>query len=122
MPAELPDGSARKTPRSVFAKNNNNNGVHNDAVDTAPGTLACSFFSPHADRSCQCCYPRQLSPLSQAAFNGLFSYAPNGHKLSAGYQPICGDSAFPDVEINDFSDPQERSWQARYPSYFAKLG
>ncbi|MBT0622751.1 OprD family outer membrane porin [Pseudomonas fluorescens] len=71
--------------------------------------------------------------IDNKSLNGLFSYALNGHKLSAGYQHMSGDSAFPYVDgsdpylvnfvqINDFAGAQERSWQARYDYDFAKLG
>ncbi len=57
----------------------------------------------------------------------------SGHKLSAGYQQMSGDSAFPYVDgsdpylvnfvqINDFAEADERSWQVRYDYDFAKLG
>ena len=71
--------------------------------------------------------------IDNTSLNGLFSYALNGHKLSAGYQHMSGDSAFPYVDgadpylvnfvqINDFAGAEERSWQARYDYDFAKLG
>ncbi|KAF0863398.1 OprD family porin [Pseudomonas sp. LD120] len=71
--------------------------------------------------------------IDNTALNGLLSYALNGHKLSAGYQHLSGDSAFPYVDgsdpylvnfvqINDFAGADERSWQARYDYDFAKLG
>ena len=71
--------------------------------------------------------------IDNKSLNGIFSYALNGHKLSAGYQHMSGDSAFPYVDgsdpylvnfvqINDFAGAEERSWQARYDYDFAKLG
>ena len=71
--------------------------------------------------------------IDNTSLHGLFSYALNGHKLSAGYQHMSGDSAFPYVDcsdpylvnfvqINDFAGAAERSWQARYDYDFAKLG
>lgn len=71
--------------------------------------------------------------IDNKSLNGLVSYALNGHKLSAGYQHMSGDSAFPYVDgsdpylvnfvqINDFAGAKERSWQARYDFDFAKLG
>ncbi|WP_409301792.1 OprD family porin [Pseudomonas sp. KCJK8993] len=71
--------------------------------------------------------------IDNRALNGLVSYALDGHKLSAGYQHLSGDSAFPYadgsdpylvnfVQINDFAGAEERSWQARYDYDFAKLG
>jgi len=71
--------------------------------------------------------------IDNKSLNGLVSYALNGHKLSAGYQHMSGDSAFPYVDgsdpylvnfvqINDFAGAEERSWQARYDFDFARLG
>ncbi|QIH06774.1 MULTISPECIES: OprD family porin [unclassified Pseudomonas] len=71
--------------------------------------------------------------IDNRALNGLVSYALKGHKLSAGYQHMSGDSAFPYVDgsdpylvnfvqINDFAGAEERSWQVRYDYDFAKLG
>ena len=39
--------------------------------------------------------------IDNRSLNGLFSYALNGHKLSAGYQHMSGDSAFPYVDGAD---------------------
>ena len=72
-------------------------------------------------------------PIDNKSLNGLVSYALNGHKLSAGYQHMSGDSAFPYVDgsdpylvnfvqINDFAGAEEHSWQARYDYDFSKLG
>lgn len=71
--------------------------------------------------------------IDNTAFGSLFSYALGGHKLSTGYQHLSGDSAFPYVDgadpylvnfvqINDFAQADERSWQVRYDYDFAKLG
>ena len=71
--------------------------------------------------------------IDNQSLNGLVSYALSGHKFSAGYQHMSGDSAFPYVDgsdpylvnfvqINDFAGAEERSWQARYDYDFAKLG
>ncbi|CAI8781881.1 Porin-like protein NicP [Pseudomonas sp. IT-196MI5] len=72
-------------------------------------------------------------PIDNKSLNGLVSYALSGHKFSAGYQHMSGDSAFPYVDgsdpylvnfvqINDFAGAQERSWQARYDFDFVTLG
>lgn len=71
--------------------------------------------------------------ISNRAFNGIVSYARDGHKVSAGYQRMSGDSAFPYIEgsdaylvnfaqIGDFAEGGERSWQARYDFDFQRLG
>ncbi|HCP31264.1 MAG TPA: outer membrane porin, OprD family [Pseudomonas sp.] len=71
--------------------------------------------------------------IDNTTFNGMVSYALGGHKFSAGWQQLTGDSAFPYVDgadpylvnfvqINDFANADERSWQARYDYNFAALG
>lgn len=67
------------------------------------------------------------------AFNAMLSYAINGHKLGLGFQDMSGDTgyAYIDgsdpflvnfVQINDFANADERSWQARYDYDFGKVG
>ncbi|MEK1908087.1 MAG: OprD family porin [Pseudomonas sp.] len=67
------------------------------------------------------------------AWNGLVSYAHSGHKVGLGYQQLSGDTGFAYidgsdpflvnfVQINDFANAEERSWQARYDYDFAGLG
>jgi len=71
--------------------------------------------------------------IDNTTFNGMFSYSLGGHKVSAAWQQLSGDSAFPYidgadpylvnfVQINDFAGADERSWQARYDYNFAALG
>ncbi|TBU95611.1 OprD family porin [Phytopseudomonas dryadis] len=71
--------------------------------------------------------------IDNRAWNGSLSYAQNGHKFTAAYQHMSGDTAFPYidgsdpflvnfVQINDFADAGERSWQARYDYDFKALG
>ena len=62
----------------------------------------------------------------------MLSYAINGHKLGLGFQDMSGDTgyAYIDgsdpflvnfVQINDFANADERSWQARYDYDFGKV-
>ncbi|QXI46906.1 MULTISPECIES: OprD family porin [Pseudomonas] len=71
--------------------------------------------------------------IDNTTINGMLSYALGGHKVSAAWQQLSGDSAFPYVDgadpylvnfvqINDFANADERSWQARYDYNFAALG
>lgn len=71
--------------------------------------------------------------IDNTTLNGMLSYALGGHKVSAAWQQLSGDSAFPYidgadpylvnfVQINDFANADERSWQARYDYNFAALG
>ncbi|MCE4053258.1 OprD family porin [Pseudomonas sp. Au-Pse12] len=94
-----------------------------------PGTFASDLRLAISDDQGQA----RGGKIDNRSLNGLVSYALNGHKLSAGYQHMSGDSAFPYVDgsdpylvnfvqINDFAGAEERSWQARYDFDFAKLG
>lgn len=67
------------------------------------------------------------------AFNGMLSYAQAGHKVGFGWQDMSGDTGFAYVngtdpflvnfsQINDFANPDERSYQARYDYDFAQAG
>ncbi|MGB4075813.1 OprD family porin [Pseudomonas sp.] len=67
------------------------------------------------------------------ALNGMLSYAISGHKVGLAYQDMSGDTGFAYVDgsdpfllnfvqINDFANADERSWQARYDYDFGKLG
>ncbi|MHA6492823.1 OprD family porin [Pseudomonas borbori] len=71
--------------------------------------------------------------IDNRAFNAMLSYALNGHKLGVGFQDMSGDTgyAYIDgsdpflvnfVQINDFANADERSWQARYDYDFGRLG
>ncbi|WP_198919868.1 OprD family porin [Pseudomonas chlororaphis] len=94
-----------------------------------PGTFATDLRFAVSDDQGQA----RGGKIDNKSLNGLVSYALNGHKLSAGYQHMSGDSAFPYldgadpylvnfVQINDFAGAEERSWQARYDYDFGKLG
>jgi len=68
------------------------------------------------------------------AFNAMLGYKlKNGHALSVGWQRMSGDTGFASVagsdpylvnyvQISDFANAGERSWQARYDYDFAALG
>ena len=71
--------------------------------------------------------------IDNRAFNAMLSYAIDGHKLGLGFQDMSGDTgyAYIDgsdpflvnfVQINDFANADERSWQARYDYDFGKIG
>lgn len=69
-------------------------------------------------------------------WSGLFTYTLGGHALSAGYQQVSGDSAFPflnqgdgataylitDRQIGKFLSAGERTWLAEYGYDFASIG
>ncbi|MGP0174251.1 OprD family porin [Pseudomonas sp. NCHU5208] len=67
------------------------------------------------------------------AFNAMLSYGLGSHKFGLGFQKMDGDTgyAYIDgsdpflvnfVQINDFANADERSWQARYDYNFASVG
>ncbi|MBU2014691.1 MAG: OprD family porin [Gammaproteobacteria bacterium] len=71
--------------------------------------------------------------IDNQAWNGMLGYSLGGHKVSVGYQQMRGDTgyAYIDggdpflvnfVQINDFANADERSWQARYDYNFAAMG
>lgn len=69
-------------------------------------------------------------------WSALFTYSHSGHELSAGYQQVSGNSAFPflnqgdgatsylitDRQIGKFASAGERTWLAGYGYDFGKLG
>ncbi|MCY1403993.1 Porin-like protein NicP [compost metagenome] len=73
------------------------------------------------------------SNIDNNAFGAMFTYALGGHAFGLGYQRMSGDTGFAYVngsdaylvnfvQINDFANKDERSWQARYDYNFAALG
>ncbi|BAN47276.1 OprD family porin [Metapseudomonas resinovorans] len=73
------------------------------------------------------------SNVDNKAFGALFTYGFGGHALGLGYQRMSGDTGFAYVngsdaylvnfvQISDFANREERSWQARYDYNFAALG
>ena len=71
--------------------------------------------------------------IDNRAFSAMGTYKLNGHSLGVGYQVMSGDSAFPYVaganpylvnfvQIGDFAEKDERSWQLRYDYDLAKVG
>ncbi|WP_240201770.1 OprD family porin [Pseudomonas sp. PDNC002] len=71
--------------------------------------------------------------IDNRAFNSMFGYTLGANKFSFGWQQMNGDSAFPYidgsnpylvnfVQVGDFADADERSWQVRHDYDFAGLG
>lgn len=94
-----------------------------------PGTFASDLRAAFSDDQGQA----RGGNIDNTSLNGMLSYALSGHKFSAAYQHMSGDTAFPYVDgsdpylvnfvqINDFAGADERSWQARYDYDFAALG
>ena len=73
------------------------------------------------------------SNVDNDAFGALFTYKLGGHGFTGGYQQMRGDTGFAYVaggdnalinllQINDFGNEDERSWQVRYDYDFAAMG
>ncbi|MNZ35878.1 Porin-like protein NicP precursor [compost metagenome] len=73
------------------------------------------------------------SNVDNRAFGAMFTYTLAGHGFGAGYQSMGGDTGYAYlggadaflvnfVQIGDFANKDEKSWQARYDYDFAALG
>ncbi|WP_085663296.1 MULTISPECIES: OprD family porin [Pseudomonas] len=71
--------------------------------------------------------------IDSGALSGMFTYSLGGHAFGLGLQKMNGDTSMPFlngtdpyltnyIQINDFAEPGERSWQLRYDYDFAALG
>ncbi|WP_281688224.1 OprD family porin [Pseudomonas citronellolis] len=71
--------------------------------------------------------------IDNRAFNAMLGYAIGASKFSVGWQQMDGDSAFPYidgsnpylvnfVQVGDFAETRERSWQLRHDFDFAVFG
>lgn len=70
--------------------------------------------------------------IDNQAWQGVLGYSQAGHKLALSLQKMRGDNAFPYIEgsnpnlvnfvqVNDFAEAGQRSWQLRYDYDFARL-
>lgn len=73
------------------------------------------------------------SNVDNNAFGALFTYKIGGHGFTAGYQKMSGDTGFAYIsggdnslinllQINDFGNEDEKSWQVRYDYDFTAMG
>ena len=73
------------------------------------------------------------SNIDNNAFGAMFTYALGGHAFGLGYQSMSGDTGYAYingtdpflvnyVQIGDFANKDEKSWQARYDYNFASIG
>ncbi|WP_137973253.1 OprD family porin [Pseudomonas sp. F(2018)] len=73
------------------------------------------------------------SNVDNRAFGAMFTYGLGGHAFGLGYQRMSGDTGFAYiggtdaflvnfVQIGDFANAEERSWQVRYDYNFAAIG
>lgn len=92
------------------------------------GTLAADMRLMLSDDSGQA----KAGKIDNRALNGVLSYAHSGHKLSLAYQKMSGDTGYAYIEgsdpylvndsANDYANPDEKSWSARYDYNFANMG
>ena len=73
------------------------------------------------------------SNVDNKAIGAMFTYSLGGHAFGLGYQGMSGDTGYAYVngtdaflvnfvQIGDFANKDEKSWQARYDYNFAALG
>lgn len=73
------------------------------------------------------------SNVDNKAFGAMVTYGLDGHAFGLGYQKMSGDTGFAYingtdpflvnyVQIRDFGNKDEKSWQARYDFNFASIG
>ncbi|WP_181297289.1 OprD family porin [Pseudomonas sp. Q2-TVG4-2] len=73
------------------------------------------------------------SNVDNNAFGALFTYKLGGHGFTGGYQKMSGDTGYAYIsggdntlinllQINDFGNEDEKSWQVRYDYDFAAMG
>lgn len=74
------------------------------------------------------------SNVDNKALGAMVTYSLSGHSFGLGYQKMSGDTGFAYlagatdpylvnyVQINDFANADEKSWQARYDYNFAAMG
>ncbi|TBV12474.1 OprD family porin [Stutzerimonas kirkiae] len=72
--------------------------------------------------------------IDNKALGAMVTYSLSGHSFGLGYQKMSGDTGFAYVggstdpflvnyvQINDFANKDEKSWQARYDFNFASVG
>lgn len=71
--------------------------------------------------------------IDSGALSGLFTYSLGGHAFGLGLQKMNGSTSMPFIngtdpylanyiQINDFAEPGERSWQVRYDYDFGAIG
>ena len=124
----LPAG-ALKTDLRYF--DSSSDGKNASAAGRAEGYVSNGYYGLNAKGKAV-----TKGEVDNRAWSALFTYTLGGHSLSAGYQQLSGDSAFPflnqgdgataylitDVQVNKFLSAGERTWQTGYAYDFAKLG
>ncbi|MND23937.1 Porin-like protein NicP precursor [compost metagenome] len=99
------------------------------SASIGPGTLKTDLRFMDSDDS-----GRALGgTIDSRALSGMFTYSLGGHAFGLGLQKMNGDTSMPYlngtdpyltnyVQIHDFAEPGERSWQLRYDYNFVAIG
>ncbi|MGE8059519.1 OprD family porin [Pseudomonas sp. NPDC089547] len=101
----------------------------NHSASIGPGTLKTDLrFMDSDDKG------RALGGnIDSRALSGMFTYSLGGHAFGLGLQKMLGGTSMPYlngtdpyltnyIQINDFAEPDERSWQLRYDYNFVAMG
>jgi hypothetical protein len=120
----LPVG-ALKTDLRYF--NSGSDGKNGNAAGRTEGYKSSGYWTPGDSKA---------GEVDNRTWSAQFTYSLSGHALSAGYQQVSGDSAFPfvsqgdgataylitDRQIGKFASAGERTWLAEYGYDFASAG
>lgn len=122
-------GGSLKTDLRYF--NSDSDGENASAAGRADGYRSAGYWAAGAAD------PNRYE-IDNQTWSALFTYSLSGHALSAGYQQVSGDSAFPflnqgsgtgstaylitDRQIGKFLSAGERTWLAEYGYDFGKVG
>ncbi len=98
-------------------------------IDLGPGKLKSDLRYMQSDDS----GAARGGRIDSDALSGLVTYSLAGHSLGLGLQKMNGSTSMPFVngtdpylanyiQINDFAEPGERSWQVRYDYDFSAIG
>ncbi|TBU83052.1 outer membrane porin, OprD family [Pseudomonas daroniae] len=119
----LPAGSLKTDLRYFDSSSDGKNG---SAAGRAEGYLSSGYYGNGVT----------AGEVDNQTWSALFTYSLGGHALSAGYQQVSGDSAFPflnqgdgstsylitDRQIGKFLSAGERTWLAEYGYDFGTVG
>ena len=120
----LPVGSLKTDLRYFDSSSDGKNG---SAVGRAQGYTSSGYWAAGDSKS---------GEVDNRTWSALFTYSLSGHALSAGYQQVSGNSAFPflnqgdgsssylitDRQIGKFASAGERTWLAEYGYDFGTVG
>lgn len=124
----LPAGNL-KTDLRYF--DSNSDGKNGSTAGRAEGYTSTGYYGRNAAGA-----GITTGEVDNQTWSALFTYSLSGHALSAGYQQVSGDSAFPflnqgdgsssylitDRQIGKFASAGERTWLAEYGYDFGTVG